>query len=906
MSATNETGIVLVPHTHWDREWYEPFQVFRFKLIQMFDTVLAMAEEDPRFRFTLDGQTAAIEDYLEIRPENTDRVKAVVASGQLALGPWQILLDEFLCSGETIIRNLQMGMAGALKLGGYMNVGYLPDMFGHVAQMPQILSQAGIADACLWRGVPSKVSGHSFRWVAPDGSSVRVEYLFDGYGSALDILAIAEHIPHALKEYRQETADRYRGDPILGMVGTDHMPPDTGLMRHVDTYDSPAFPIRVATLDEYLAAFAPGENLQVVDGELRSHARGNILPGVFSIRRNLKIAMAKAERMVLDAERLAATHSGADFEPFISMSWRRIIESTAHDSVVGSGTDETVDQVEARLNEATQIARAVRNEVGLSVAEGVPSDAFAALNTLPTDRTVMVELEVPAPAEGLPVVAETADGAVLAVQELGQAPTMLGDEAMDASVLVERMMNRIHGRELFGQLIENYRVAPYSLEFDVAEVPSTPVFDIVTFKADLAASVEAHPGEWKVRILAQPRRRVLVDVPVPAMGVTPFKVFQREDRAAEHVTCEDGVLSNGLVSVAIGSDGTVSLTGADGTVLQGIGRLVDGGDCGDSYNYGPPAVDILVAEPSAITVDVLETGSVRAVVKVSRHFSCPRFMEPGLGCRSEDRVDVPVHMFVELRRGEPFVRLRVQFTNEAADHRLRLHVPLPHPVESSASEGQFSITSRSLTAEGGGGEYPLPTFPAYTFVSAGPATVLLHDATEYEVVEGNELALTLLRAVGSISVNVHPLRDEPAASEIPIPGAQEAGTEVDVEFAVIASSKGYRNAGAVQLSDHFNAPGLVVRGRGTEAEAIPGALQGLCLRGDSVRMSSMRRVGDDMEIRVVLLADQGTGAVLSGPFGQVATVDLTGRALESERADGEYKFMLEPWEIRTLRLSPRG
>ena len=906
MTPAEETGIVLVPHTHWDREWYEPFQVFRFKLVQMFDTVLKMAEEDTRFRFTLDGQTAAIEDYLEIRPENEDRVRAIVASGQLALGPWQILLDEFLCSGETIIRNLQMGMAGAQRLGGYMNVGYLPDMFGHVAQMPQILSRAGIAHACLWRGVPSKVSGHSFRWEAPDGSSVRVEYLFDGYGSALDLLAIPEHIPHALGEYRQQTADRYRGDAILGMVGTDHMPPDQALMHHVDTYDSPAFPIRVGTLEEYVAAFDPkDERLEAVRGELRSHARGNILPGVFSIRRNLKIAMATAERLALDAERLAAAHLGVDFEPFISMSWRRIIESTAHDSVVGSGTDETVDQVEARLHEAAQIARAARDEVALSVAGSIPSDAFVALNTLPADRNVVLELDVPAPAEGLPVAAMTGNGTMLPVQEIGHAPTMLGDETMDASVLVERMMNRIHGRELFGQLIEQYRVAPYSVEFDVAEVPSTPVFDIVTFKAELAAAVEAHPGDWKVRIVAEPRRRVLVDVPVAAMGITPFKVFQAERPEPEHITCDDGTLSNGLISAAIGQDGEITLTGVDGTVLHGIGRLVDGGDCGDSYNYGPPALDSMVTEPSRVAVEVVERGPVRAVVKVTRHYSWPRSLDRGMGSRDNETVDVPVHTFVELRRGEPFIRLRVQFTNDAADHRLRLHIPLPRAVESSASEGQFCITTRALTAEGGGGEFPLPTFPAYTFVSAGPATVLLHDATEYEVVDGKELALTLLRAVGSISVNVHPLRDEPAASEIPIPGAEEAGTQVDVEFAVMASAQGYRNADAVRFADHFNAPGLAVRGRGTPGALVPEPVEGLRLRGEGIRLSSMRQVGNDVEIRVVLLAGQTTGGVVTGPFSGVSTVDLTGRTLASEQADGEYKFELDPWEIRTLRLTPR-
>ena len=268
----------------------------------MFDEVLTTAEADAGFRFTLDGQTAAIEDYLEIRPENRERVKAMVTRGQLALGPWQILLDEFLCSGETIIRNLQMGISGAQALGGYMKVGYLPDMFGHVAQMPQILRGAGIGHACLWRGVPSAVTGHSFRWEAPDGSAVRVEYLFDGYGSALDLLAIPENIPQALTDYRTMTAQRYGGDPILGMVGTDHMAPDPMLMNSVGKYDNPKFPIRVGTLEEYVGRYNAEGPLPVVRGELRSHARGNILPGVFSIRRNLKSAMALAERMVMEAD----------------------------------------------------------------------------------------------------------------------------------------------------------------------------------------------------------------------------------------------------------------------------------------------------------------------------------------------------------------------------------------------------------------------------------------------------------------------------------------------------------------------------------------------------------------------------------------------------------------------------
>lgn len=220
---------VFVPHFHWDREWYEPFQVFRHRLVAALDTVLETAEANPGFRFTVDGQMAAIEDYLEMRPENRDRVVALVTEGRIAIGPWLILLDEFLCSGETIVRNLRMGWSAAAKLGGAMPVGYLPDMFGHVAQMPQILARAGFEHAALWRGVPAAIEGHAFRWRAPDGSEVRTEFLFDGYDNGLDVLLVPDRVGRALGDYAEMTAARWGSDPVLAMAGTDHNAPDPDL-----------------------------------------------------------------------------------------------------------------------------------------------------------------------------------------------------------------------------------------------------------------------------------------------------------------------------------------------------------------------------------------------------------------------------------------------------------------------------------------------------------------------------------------------------------------------------------------------------------------------------------------------------------------------------------------------------
>ncbi|ALO98352.1 Alpha-mannosidase [Streptomyces hygroscopicus subsp. limoneus] len=905
---------VFVPHFHWDREWYEPFQVFRHRLVTALDTVLETAEADPDFRFTVDGQMAAIEDYLEMRPENRDRLAALVDEGRLAIGPWLILLDEFLCSGETIVRNLQLGWAVAEGLGGAMPIGYLPDMFGHIAQMPQILARAGIEHAALWRGVPGAVEGHAFRWRAPDGSEVRTEFLFDGYDNGLDLLLVPDRIGRALGEYAEMTAQRWGGDPVLAMAGTDHCAPDPRLAAWLRRAAGPDRAITIATLDEYVRRHVRDEPATVVTGELRSHVRGNILPGVLSVRLGLKQRMAVAERTIDQAERVNALWSGRDDSPFLSLAWHKIIESTAHDSVVGSGTDETCTQVEARLAEAAQIARAVRDAALAEPAALVPSDGHLVANPLPFPREALVEVEVAAPPAGSTLVATTADGREHPVQLISEAPTVLSDERVDASQL-ERVLRRIHRRELFGRLIDHYELTPGSLVFHLAEVPTSGPFDLLVLRRDVAAAAAAHPGEWRVLTLEEARATALVPVRVPACGLASFRVAP-SDRPADPAaapapataTATGRALSNGLVEVEVAEDGTLKVTGADGTVLSGVGRLVDGGDRGDSYNYAPPARDVLVSEPAEIGVELLESGPLRARVRVTRVYEWPAKLSSDRDLRSGRTVPTPVETLVEVRAGEPFVRVSTAFLNQSADHRLRFHVPLPEPVDTSASAGQFAVTERGLSAEGGWGEYPIPTFPAGSFVSAGAAHVLLAHSSEYELVDGgSELAVTLLRAIGSISVNIHPLRDEPAASEIPAPGAQDLGMRIENRFAVLPSADGWEGAEAVARAEEFRNDVLVTRGTAPAGGQLPPDATGIRVDGTNVLVSAVRRVtgadhGAGTEIRLTSMSDTGSHVRVTGPFTEATTVDLLGRPLADTPVRDGLHLDLAPWEIRTLRV----
>src|SRR5439155_2382655 len=242
---SQDLSVFLVPHTHWDREWYRPFQSFRISLVDVVDDVLDRLEAEPGLRFTLDGQLATVDDYLEIRPEAEVRIRKLVGEGRLAIGPWQTLMDEFLVDGETTLRNLEAGMRRAENFGSAMRIGYLPDMFGHVAQMPQILRLSGIETAVVWRGVPSAVDFHRFVWEAPDGSTIVTEYLPAGYSNAAYILDVPG--PVDLGPFEERFAPWFRGDSVLGMVGTDHMPLPRDFKKRIPDHAT------VGTLADYLA-----------------------------------------------------------------------------------------------------------------------------------------------------------------------------------------------------------------------------------------------------------------------------------------------------------------------------------------------------------------------------------------------------------------------------------------------------------------------------------------------------------------------------------------------------------------------------------------------------------------------------------------------------------------------------
>ena len=964
------TVIHLVPHTHWDREWYEPFQVFRMRLVELVDQLLDSMEADHRLAFTLDGQVATIDDYLEVRPDGRARIERMIATGQLAIGPWQILMDEFLVSGETILRNLELGWHAAEAFGAAMPVGYLPDMFGHIAQMPQILRRAGIRHAVVWRGVPAAVDRHAFRWTAPDGSTVRAEYLVGGYGNGGYLLAVPDLLSEKVARYAAAGRPFYGDRSILAMYGEDHAVPSPRLATIVADANARRddIEVRIETLSSYIGAFdaahpdptapeaTPGPSWT---GELRSAARANMLMNVTSARIDVKMAAGRAERLLERyAEPLAALHGEAWPDRLLELAWRRLVDNSAHDSICGCSVDAVVAQVLNRYAEAEQIARGLIARAVRPLAARAPAGSTVVVNPSPHERTDVVELDLAVPAGWTAVDLALPDGRRIPTQLLEQPETVLRRLVLTGRQLPELFARRLHGRELFGSSLDGHEIVrdgprpALILRMDDPDAPAEldvdPILDAV------AAAGAANPdATWDVTVVRGDRRRLVAAVPAPPLGGTAVRPVEAAaglsapggggaGPALDAVVVEGDAIRNGRVAVTVADDGMLTIDGG-GIRLTGVGRLVDGGDFGDTYNYGPPASDVLVDRPRQVTTTAREAGPIRGALEIAATYDWPVGLTDDGSARSATTAAVEVTTRVELRAGEPFVRIAIELVNPARDHRVRWHLPLPVPTDHSSAEGQFAVVDRGLTEEAGHGEVPTPTFPARGFVHAAGATILLDHVTEYELVDGRELALTVLRSTGLISRNDNPFREDPAGPEVPVPAAQLVGPW-RFTFAVLPHPGTWHAAGVARTAEAYQLPfvvappartGVTAAGRAGSAAPPSGAVpasgatpafgaatspdasgpdarpDGLRLDGDGVVLSAVRRRpsadgGDDeLEVRLVAEGPAPTTARIAGrTIGAARDVDLLGRPgpdLPLE-PDGSLRVDLAAWEIRTLRL----
>ena len=395
--------VFVVPHTHWDREWYERFEGFRARLVPVVGGILDILEREPRFRsFTFDGQTIPLEDHLAVRPEDRPRLEALVRADRLLIGPWYVLADLLLVCGESLVRNFQEGLRVAGSFGRASRVAYVADPFGHPAQMPQVLRGFGYDTYVFARGVgdSGEELGSEFKWESPSGDRVLASHQVAHYDNALPLVAegiepvrdVKRRVRTMLPRIMDRTAPYAAGDALLFMVGTDHTPAFDNLPDAVDAIAevAPRTRARIASLEEFVAALPPPHGIFV--GEMVSGRYRPILRGVNSTRAWIKQENAACERLLLErCEPLDAFTGGAAADTVRSL-WRTLLENHPHDSICGCSIDAVHD-----LDMRPRFAR-VRDEGGRLAdalcatlsGEGTTSIVWSAL---PWARDAVVSLQ---------------------------------------------------------------------------------------------------------------------------------------------------------------------------------------------------------------------------------------------------------------------------------------------------------------------------------------------------------------------------------------------------------------------------------------------------------------------------------------------------------------------------------
>lgn len=648
----------LVFSSHWDREWYLPFQKFRGKLVDVLDRVLAGLESGRLPFYQMDGQFIPVEDYLQIRPEREPLVRELVVRGRFKVGPWYCLPDEFLVSGESLVRNFEFGMKRAEAFGGTSRVGWLCDLFGHNSQMPQVLAGLGLDNAFLWRGVDCETA-NPFFWEGADGSKVLVHrFPENGYADfGFDVRKIhqpdvrpgLEDMVESARAYLEKTRADSRAQDLLWFDGGDHLEFDPALLEVARKLNEEAGRelVRVSTLDDFIAALrSSAVATGTVKGELREPAKmgtyGWLIPGVGSSRIPLKQANHAAETLLTlwSEPWCAAAHFALDLEypaTALDLAWEYLLKNHPHDSICGCSPDETHAAMPYRFEQCRHIAE-------FHLDRALRALAASSMHGYLENGDVGLGIFAPAGGSG-----QNCPEVFLQLpKDWPQFNEFFGYESKPSL--------RIHdpaGGEIGYQLLQVYPSSMY-LRVPANHFPASEERQGVRLALDTTLA----PGEARHFVVRR------------AAG--PTRVAQR---------CVIGLAGNTLrnefLEVTAQSDGTLSLTDlARDCTYTGLLAMEDTADIGDGWFHGVALQDrAFYSTGGTATFGLAENGPLLARLRIHVEWPVPAEFDYQKNERSSRLVPLVVEHMVTLRKDDAHVEIETVVHNVVRDHRLRIFCP---------------------------------------------------------------------------------------------------------------------------------------------------------------------------------------------------------------------------------------
>lgn len=756
----------IVPHMHWDREWYFSTEESRILLVNNMKEIMDMLENNPDYPyFVMDGQTAILEDYLAVKPQDKERIKKLVEEGKLIIGPWYTQTDEMVVGGESIVRNLLYGIKDCGEFGDYMKIGYLPDSFGQSAQMPQILNGFDIKHSMFWRGCSErKGTGKTeFNWTSDDGSEVVVQMLPLGY-------AIGKYLPTDIDALKNRMEKYF---PVLDRGATteheilpnghDQMPVQKNIFDVIEKLKE-LYPDREFFLSRYENIFEQLEkesNRDTISGEFLDGKYMRVHRSIFSTRMDIKAANARIESKITNIlEPLASIAYSLGFEyhhGLIELIWKEIMKNHAHDSIGCCCSDKVHKEIMNRFllaeEKVDRLIEFYKRKITDAISCEKALDKLTIFNLMPYEREEIIRAQIITKMKSF---------------------EMVNDEDIKLDFQV------IHKEEIDAGLIDR----------QIVHYGNYDPFMIYTI-------------EFK-------------DV-VPAMGYKTYLIKESEFMIEKEYEAVNKI-DNDFYEIEVNENGTLKILDKKmNKTFDNVLLMENGGDEGDEYDFSPLVDEKLIFNTHVKAEYSIKKNKFNNEIKISYRLDVPKNIES----RKNNNIDGYVDFNISINVPNDKARIDIVFDidNQACDHRIRTYIPTNIASKFSVSDNQFGYIKRDVYDEAmdvwekeGWDERPDSIYPMLTFVGLSDeehgVAVLTNSTREFEIVgeKFDTIAITLFRSVGFLGKEEMVRRPgRPSGIKLPTPDSQLIGN-ITIDFAIATHEKSTLEANVANMAKQYLTP----------------------------------------------------------------------------------------------------
>jgi mannosylglycerate hydrolase len=709
----------VIPHSHWDREWYFTTSRSKVYLLKDLAEVIRNLESNKGYdRFILDGQASLIEDYLKWKPEDTDRVKQLVQDKKLIIGPWYTQTDQFVISGESIVRNLQIGMDVCKQFGSYMNVGYVPDSFGQESSMPEIYSGFNIKDTMFWRGVSDEEIKHTeYKWKGEDGSEVNVYQIPSGYyiGGIVDETKLDQIM---YTEPFKSIVERSTTSNIAFPNGFDQAPVRKDLPDLIENLNkkNKEFNFKLSSIEEYIDSVKEeNPQLEKITGELTNGKNMRIHKSIYSSRSDLKKMNTQLQYYLVNVLEPVLTMGesyGIDYPRAAVVDiWKLMFENAAHDSIGSCVSDTTNEDIYMRYKQVRDIStnlvevtlRLISVKINNNTNKPITLTLF---NTISQKRS-------------------------------GFAKVSLYSPTKDFSLKDEQ------GNKLAFTIESCEDQTEYILNQTIQLNPGIQIY-----KPDKVYKVILYVNTEDI----------------PALGYKQFTLDSDSQNNLPFTKSIDDVLENEFFKIKINSDGTLDIYDKEsGIKYKKQAILEENGDGGDSFNYSPAKVDMILYSTEQSNSYSIKRSDLISMATIDFDFKVPKTLE--------DRANkvlnavMPVSLKILLEKNSKVIKFKVEVDNrEPNDHRLCIDFDSGIKSKVSIADQQFGTIKRPVyrkkemelweSNKKNWNEKPISIETCQSFVALSndkrSIAVFPQGVREYEIIgeEYSTIRLTLFRTYG--------------------------------------------------------------------------------------------------------------------------------------------------------------